>query len=82
MTKEGSTQKIMIFEVTRVVIDPQTSQRPATTWPVFGLPPNYSPPYDNMPRLGQPIHIVFQVPVVAEPQLVMHTVATATYEEP
>src|SRR4051812_49923995 len=75
-------QRTVIQEVPDDVEDPIPVQRPATTWPEFGLPPDYSPPHATAAMLGQPSRPMFQAPIMTESQPIVHTAAQTTFGNP
>ncbi|XP_058729077.1 uncharacterized protein LOC131601309 [Vicia villosa] len=83
-------QKTVIVEVSSADIDPQPTQQPPSTWPEFGLPHGYTPPYEKTPGIGQSSQLVigqasnqvFHAPVFTESQPIVHTVAQPTYVNP
>src|SRR4051812_33892552 len=75
-------QRTVIQEVADDVEDPIPIQRPATTWPESGLPPDYSPPHATAAMLGQTSRPMFQAPIMTESQPMIHAAAQTTYENP
>src|SRR3954463_3957296 len=75
-------QRTVIQEAADDVEDPIPIQRPATTWPEFGLPPNYSPPHATAAMVGQSSRPIFQTPIMTESQPIVHVDRQTTYENP
>src|SRR3954470_870927 len=75
-------QRTVIQEVADDVENPIPIQRPATTWPEFGLPPDYSPPHATAAMLGQTSRPMFQAPIMTESQPIVHTAAQTAYGNP
>ncbi|XP_058740205.1 uncharacterized protein LOC131612429 [Vicia villosa] len=83
-------QKTVIVEVPSADVDPQPTQQPPSTWPEFGLPPDFTPPYEKTPGIGQlsrPVmgqtsNPVIRAPIMTESQPIVHTVAQHAYENP
>ncbi|XP_058766813.1 uncharacterized protein LOC131640437 [Vicia villosa] len=85
MARTDPPQRIVISEVSTVVVDPLQVQKPPSTWPEFGLPENFSPTYVNAPMVGQTSRQVFQPLVFSEPPPVVHTTTQAVparYDNP
>ena len=75
-------QRTVISEISTTAVNPPQVQQPASTWPEFGFPPNYPPPFATTPMASPSVLPVFSAPVFTELQPVEHTAAQATYEDP
>ena len=65
-TKEDQPQCIVISEIYGLSVELQPTQRLSVSWPEFGLPPNYSPPFMNTTGVRPPTQQVVQILVVTE----------------
>lgn len=75
---------ILIFEITGPSSEPHILPRIKTTWPEFGLPPNYSSPFTDASGVGSSTQHVVQLPIIPEmkPPLVIHTMALRPFNDP
>lgn len=81
-TKEAPPQLTLISEITSVTLDPQPSRGVNVTCTEFGLPPNYSPPFEKTPGVDHSTQQVMPMPLVPEIQPIVHIVAQAQFNDP
>ena len=85
MARTDPPQRTVISEISSAIVEPHPISMPATTWPEFGIPLNYSPPVVTTSMVGQTSRTAFQAPVFSEPRPVVHTTTQAVrapYENP
>lgn len=72
--REEPHMHIVIFKVTCISFEPQHPPRVKTSWPEFGLPPNYSQPFAEALGVGTSTQHVVQLQAV--PEMIIITLTT------
>lgn len=73
-TKMNPPQVIVILEIFGGTFDPQPSITMPSTWTPFGLPPNYSSPFEETPSIVQATQHVVPLPLVSEAYPVVYAI--------
>lgn len=75
--REEPPMRIVTSKVTGVSFEPPPPPSVNTTWPEFGVPPHYSPPFSEASEVGKSTPHVVHLPTFLEIQLplVVHTMA-------
>ncbi|XP_058784564.1 uncharacterized protein LOC131659375 [Vicia villosa] len=82
IARDAEPQRTVVAEVSEAVEDPIPVQRPPSTWPEFGLPPGYTPPFANTLGVGLSAQQIAPIPVVAEQSPIVHTTVQPTFNNP
>ena len=69
------TQTTVVSEITGPTIEPQPARTVPTTWPVFGLPPDFTPLVEGAPGFVQSTQQTIPLPTINEAHPVVHTFA-------
>ncbi|XP_050916569.1 uncharacterized protein LOC127131696 [Lathyrus oleraceus] len=69
------TQTTVVSEITGPTIEPQLARTMPTTWPVFGLPSDFTPPVKGAPGMLQSTQQTVPLPTIDEAHPVVHTFA-------
>ena len=69
------TQTMVISEITDSMIKPQLARTLPTTWPVYRLPPGFTPPVEGAPGFVQSTQQTIPLPNINETHPVVHTFA-------
>ena len=67
------TQTTVVSEITGPTIEPQPTRTMPTTWPVFGLPPDFKPSFEGTPGIVQSTQQTIHLPTNNEAHHVVHT---------
>ncbi|XP_058755176.1 uncharacterized protein LOC131628351 [Vicia villosa] len=82
IARGAEPQRTVIGEVTEAIEDPIPVQRPPSSWPEFGLPHNYSLPYEKALEAGPSTQEDVQIPVITEQPPIIHTTVQPPFPNP
>ncbi|XP_050916061.1 uncharacterized protein LOC127131169 [Lathyrus oleraceus] len=69
------TQTTVVSEITGPTIEPQLARTVPTTWPVYGLPPSFTPPVEGAPGFVQSTQQMVPLSTINETHPTVHTLA-------
>ncbi|XP_050877935.1 uncharacterized protein LOC127081758 [Lathyrus oleraceus] len=69
------TQMTVVSEITGPTVEPQPARIMPTTWPVYGLPPGFTPPAEGATGFVQSTQQTAPLPIINETHPVVHTFA-------
>ncbi|XP_050877301.1 uncharacterized protein LOC127081057 [Lathyrus oleraceus] len=67
------TQTTVVSEIIGPTIEPQPAWAMPTTWPVFSLPPGFTPPVEGAPGVVKSTQQTVPLPTINEAHSVVHT---------
>lgn len=75
-TKLETPQVTVISKISGPSFEPKPSRIMSTTWSLFGIPPCYSPPFEEAPSVVHSTQHVVPLLLFTKEHPVIHTVAT------
>lgn len=80
-TNQNRAQEALVSQSGGIPMQPQHTQNLNTSWPEFGLPPNFSPSFMNEIGIGTSNQQSLKIPMVNEQQPIVHTIPQNHFED-